>query len=98
MKTDIANGEAKFGAKIVATDPDALIGLNDYNADTFVLNYNSTDQSTGVTSTYGDPFFSTDGAPVSNQNLQVVFGASVAPNTPAGNYSAGLSLIATGKF
>jgi hypothetical protein len=96
LKTDIANGEAKFGAKVNPVNT-ALEGLNDYNADTFVLNY-AANQLTGITSTYGDPFFSTKGEPVSNENLQVIFGASVAPNTPAGNYSAGLSLIATGKF
>lgn len=98
LKTGIANGEAKFGAKINPTDAAALIGLNDYNATTFTLNYNDTDQSTGVTSSYGDPFFSTNSKPVSNQNLEIVFGAAVAPNTPAGLYSAELSLIATGKF
>lgn len=98
LKTGIANGEAKFGAKVVATtDVNALIGLNDYNADTFVMNYAS-NQLSGVTSTYGDPFFSTNAKPVSNQNLEVIFGAATAPNTPAGNYSAELSLIATGKF
>lgn len=97
LKTGIANGEAKFGAKVNPTDAAALIGLNDYNASTFVLNY-AANQLSGVTSTYGDPFFSTNAKPVSNQNLEVVFGASVAPNTPAGNYSAQLSLIATGKF
>jgi hypothetical protein len=97
LKTGIADGEAKFGAKINPTDAAALIGLNDYNASTFVLNYAS-NQTSGVTSTYGDPFFSTNSKPVSNQNLEVIFGAATAPNTPAGNYSAQLSLIATGKF
>lgn len=97
LKTGIADGEAKFGAKINPTDAAALIGLNDYNKDTFVMNY-ATNQLSGVTSTYGDPFFSTNAKPVSNQNLEVVFGAATAPNTPAGNYSAQLSLIATGKF
>lgn len=97
LKTDITNGQAKFGAKVSPTNPLILLGLNDYNASTFVLNYAS-DQLSGVTSTYGDPLFSTDGKPVSNENLEIIFGASVAPNTPAGLYSAELSLIATGKF
>lgn len=97
LKTGIADGEAKFGAKVNPTDAAALIGLNDYNKDTFVMNY-ATNQLSGVTSTYGDPFFSTNAKPVSNKNLEVIFGAATAPNTPAGNYSAELSLIATGKF
>lgn len=96
QKTDITDGQAKFGAKIVAADPLALIGQNDYNATTFTLNYNNT--TSGVTSAYGDPFFNTADGPVSNENLEIIFGAAVAPNTPAGLYRAELSLIATGKF
>ncbi len=97
LKTDFTFGNAKFGAKVNPATAN-LEGLNDYNASTYVLNYNSVDQSTGVTSPYGDPFFSTKDLPVSNENLEIIFGASVAPNTPAGLYSAELSLIATGKF
>lgn len=93
----VAAQEAKFGARFNPFDDEALIGLSSYNATTYTMNYAS-NQQTGVTSTYGDPFFNTAGGPVSNQNLEVIFGASVAPNTPAGLYSAELSLIATGKF
>ena len=96
LTSNITAGQAKFGARFNPTNP-ALVGMNSYNAATYTLNYAS-DQNTGVTSTYGDPFFSTDDAPVSNENLEIIFGASVAPNTPAGLYSAELSLIATGKF
>lgn len=100
LATGIAAGEAKFGVK--TTSPVGGLGvlspIGDYNATTFALGYNAVDQSTGVTSPFGDPFFNTNNAPVSNVNMEVVFGASVAPNTPAGLYSADLSLIATGKF
>ncbi len=54
--------------------------------------------TTGVTSTYGDPFLDTAGAPVNNQNMQLTFGVTVSNDTPAGTYSADLSLIAVGKF
>lgn len=95
--TNITAGQAKFGARFSPGTAN-LIGLGGYNATTYALNYNATDQSTGVTSTYGDPLFSTNSLPVSNENLELIFGASVAPNTPAGLYAAELSLIATGKF
>lgn len=54
--------------------------------------------ASGVTSTYGDQFLTTSGAPALNKNMTLTFGASAANNTPAGSYSADLSLIATGKF
>lgn len=100
QSADVAAGTASFGAKLSlgAADADGELGVEGiYNALTFALAYDNT-LATGVTSTYGDPFFNTNGAPASNKNLEVIFGASVAPNTPAGLYSADLSLIATGKF
>lgn len=100
LATGIAAGEAKFGVK--TTNPVGGLGvlspIGDYNTTTFALGYDAVDQSTGVTSPFGDQFFNTNDAPVSNVNMEVVFGASVAPNTPAGLYAADLSLIATGKF
>lgn len=100
LVSDISAGQAKFGAKVnpTAGGTGTLVGLTGYNASTFVLNYNSTDQSTGVTSTYGDPIFGTDAKPASDKNVTLTFGASVNSGTPAGLYSADLSLIATGKF
>jgi hypothetical protein len=68
-----------------------------YNATTYAFNYVGTNLS-GVTSTLGDPFLDTAGAPVNNQNMQLTFGATVTNATPAGNYSTSLSMIATGKF
>lgn len=52
----------------------------------------------GVTSTYGDEVLNTDGKPANNQNATLEFGATVTNSTPAGLYTADLSLIATGKF
>jgi hypothetical protein len=68
-----------------------------YNDTTYALNYAALN-ATGVTSTYGDPFLDTADAPVNNKNMELTFGVSVTNDTPAGLYSADLSLIATGKF
>jgi hypothetical protein len=102
LNTDIAAGEAKFGVKTTAA---AAVGSGSgvlqpvayYNNSTFALRYADGD-ATGVTSTYGDPFLDTDNAPLNNMGMQIIFGASAANNTPAGLYSADLSMIATGKF
>jgi len=74
-----------------------LVPIGNYNNTTYALNYLANNTS-GVTSTYGDPLFSSDDAPVNNKNMQLTFGASITNETPAGLYSADLSLIATGKF
>lgn len=107
LNSDIAAGEAKFGVK--TTDAAGTSGYgaasgtfqpypaSSYNNSTYAFNY-VTGDATGITSVYGDPFLNTDGAPVDNMNMELVFGASVANNTPAGDYSTHLSLIATGKF
>lgn len=68
-----------------------------YNNTTFKMNWVSGD-ATGVTSPYGDPFLDTNGAPVNNMGMPITFGASASNTTPAGKYSAAISLIATGKF
>lgn len=109
LKDGITSGDSKFGVRTAtaASTPtdgvqDAIgtlkpVTLSGYNDATYALNYASDDQS-GVTSAYGDPFLDTDDAPANNQNMGLVFGATVNNNTPAGSYSADLSLIATGKF
>jgi hypothetical protein len=61
------------------------------------MNYVSGD-ATGVTSTYGDPILNTAGAPANNQNMPLTFAASINNNTPAGDYSATLGLIASGTY
>lgn len=105
------DGEAKFGVRLGTATPVGTAGqfggtyriydngVDDpyYDTTALRLNYVAADAS-GVTSSYGDPILDTNGAPVNNMNMPVIFGASAANNTPAGNYRANLSLIATGKF
>lgn len=103
----ITDGEAKFGVKTGTaagqTPSTGTIRPFDsgtgayYDNSTFKLNWVNGDAS-GVTSTYGDPFLDTNGGPANNMGMPITFGASAANNTPAGRYSADLSLIATGKF
>ena len=95
-------GTAKFGVKLGADIPQsgdnsALTHRGNYGNTNFYIGYNETDESTGVTSVYGDPIFGSAGY-ANNLPMTLTFGASVAPNTPAGRYSADLSLIATGTF
>ncbi len=100
---------ARFGVKTTAAYPTvAAANANgtlqpvpasfyDNNHLEYALNFDENNE-TGVTSTYGDPFLNTAGAPVNNQNMQLTFGATVSNDTPAGSYSADLSLIAVGTF
>ena len=105
LKTGFAAGEAKFGVKTATasgTDGTAFgtlipVAATGYNDTTYFFNYLA-DNSSGVTSPLGDPFLTTNNLPASNQNMQLTFGASVSPQTPAGNYSTSLNMIATGKF
>lgn len=111
QKTDITQGQAKVGVLVAAdsaTDTtlnatgtfEAVAGSG-YNATTYALNYVSGGAS-GVTSVYGDPILDTGATgsetQPSNKNMKLTFGASIAGNTPAGNYSNSYSLVATGKF
>lgn len=106
LDDDIEPGDARFGVKTTdatdSPDSDAIgdfqpVALSNYSNSIFALNY-AAGNATGVTSTYGDPFLDTNNAPVNNKNMELIFGASVSNSTPAGQYSAILSLIATGKF
>lgn len=104
---NITAGQAKFGVRAAAaTDPTGSGTPNGtfqvasgatYNASTYELKY-AADNLSGVTSTYGDPLLDTNNLPINNRNMQLTFGVSVSNSTPAGKYSADLSLIATGKF
>jgi hypothetical protein len=108
LQTGVAAGQAFFGVKTeAATATSGVAGASGlfqvkagsgYNTSTYALNYNAVDQSTGVTSPYGDAFLDTNGAPANNQNIKLTFGASISNATPAGLYSADIGLIATGKF
>ncbi len=102
----IAAGEAKFGVKTAtSTDTPSTIANgtfqpvtgSGYNTSSYALNYLA-NNSTGVTSSFGDPFLDTNNGPVNNKNIALTFGASIGNDTPAGLYSTNLSLIATGKF
>lgn len=100
---------ALFGVKLgsltssVATDAVGAVGVlkpatgSSYDATAFKINYAS-GGATGVTSTLGDPFLDTNGAPATDQNMELIFGATVTNSTPAGTYSTDLSMIAVGKF
>lgn len=94
---------AKFGVKtttaagVGATANGVLQPSAGYNNSTFALGWILGD-ATGVTSTFGDPFLNTNNLPANNQNMELIFGATVTNDTPAGLYSADLNLIATGKF
>ena len=91
------------GFGVMTGTADVTGSSGDYKAST---NYNNTNyhmnfaagNATGVTSTYGDPILNTNSGPANNLNMPLIFGATVSNNTPAGLYSANLSLVATGKF
>jgi len=57
-----------------------------------------TNNSTGVTSTYGTPLLDTNGTQTSNLNIPVTFNAAISPTTAAGQYGANFNMIATGTF
>lgn len=95
-------GEAQIGVRgSTATDEGtatgAFVTTGSYDTTNYRLNYVNGDAS-GVTGPYGDPFLTSSGAPVSNKEMQLTFGASISPTTPAGRYTANYSLIATGTF
>lgn len=101
QNTDVTIADAKFGVKTTTSTggSGALQPANGsiYTPSAFKMNW-ITGDSTGVTSTFGDPFLDTANAPATNRNMELIFGASVINETPAGLYSADLNLIATGKF
>jgi hypothetical protein len=102
LTTNLAAGTPGFGLKTntpagVGTNSGTLRPMGAYNTSTYALNYLA-NNTTGVTSAYGDPVIDSNAAPVSNMNLALTFGATISNQTPAGLYSADLSLIATGKF
>ncbi|MBI3889427.1 hypothetical protein HY312_02535 [Candidatus Saccharibacteria bacterium] len=101
-----ANGAAQFGVKTSAptdgtgtgTANGTLRTIGSYSTSAYYLGYTQGSLTNGVTSTYGDQFIDSDGAPVNNKNMQLTFAATVTNQTPAGLYSTDLSMIATGKF
>ena len=100
----IAAPDAEFGVKTAAAATDTgsspsgtYQATNGYNSSTYLFNWVS-GNATGVSSAYGDQILNTANAPVNNKNMVLTFGAQINNTTPAGLYSADLSLIATGKF
>lgn len=92
-------GAGKFGVKLTLpttndnSDSKGIIGV--------ATGYDTSDyrfDGTNVVGTYGDPLYNTSGGGVSNKDTKLTFGATAAPNTPAGKYSTSISLIATGTF
>lgn len=96
---DITADAAKFGLKLGTIDNGTgTIGVSHgYSTGNYYMNYPGNDNS-GVTSTYGDTIYDTSGGPISKGTVPLIFGANISPDTPAGNYSAALNLIATGTF
>jgi len=104
LDTDIEDNStsAKFGVKTTTmgatgTGTFQPAAGSIYTPSAFKLAFAS-DNATGVTSPFGSPFLDTANLPVNNRNMELQFGATVTNQTPAGLYSADLSLIATGKF
>jgi hypothetical protein len=105
--TNVVQGTPSFGIKADASSGSAVSGsggtsgnlvpTNSYNTSTYLMHYAS-DNTSGVTSTYGDNLLNTGGVPVNNEQLQMTLGASVSNVTPAGLYKASLNMIATGTY
>jgi len=95
----VTDAAAQFGVKTATATGTSgtLVPSAGYSDSAFALNFVNTN-ATGVTSTFGDPFLNTAGKPATNQKMTLTFAASATNETPAGLYSADLSLIATGKF
>lgn len=104
--TAIAAGQALFGVQLGTP-----AGTTSNNSGTIAKDSNYSDADTtkfgmgyvagnasGVSSTYGDPLYTTSGAPANNMTVPMTFGASVSNDTPAGIYTATINLIATGTF
>lgn len=100
--SDVTQGNAGFGLKLGTdvtdeTNGDYIAASSKYNSTQYHMNFVSGNAS-GVTGPYGDPILSTNSKPANNLNMPLTFAASVSNNTPAGNYSADLNLVATGTF
>lgn len=97
----INDGDARFGvmlSNLGGADSTTTVPAGNYSTTNYYMGYDNVDESEGVTSPYGDPVYSTGGDPVSDGTADLTFGANMSNLTPAGNYSANFSLIATGKF
>lgn len=91
----IAPGTAAFG--MYATPGSGLTATNPYASGGSTYYGMDTTGGTGVTSTYGSQVMSS-ATVLNNINSTLTFGASAATTTPAGVYSATMTLICTGTF
>ena len=97
----LTNGAAKFGAKLTLSQPSgtpasgALTAAGNWNSSTYNMPYGGADD---VTSVYGAPVYDTSGKPTNLGGGKLSFNANRSSLTPAGNYTAKFSLIATGTF
>jgi hypothetical protein len=95
----ITSGAAYFGLKFgaVTNGTGVVAPAGSYSTTDYFLHYVSGDTS-GITGPFGDPIYTTAGAPLSDGQAELVFGANRGTNTPPGEYGAKLNLLATGKF
>ena len=91
----IAAGTAAFG--MYATPGSGLTAANPYASGGSTFYGMDTTGGTGVTSTYGSQVMSSTSV-LNNINSTLTFAASAATTTPAGVYSATMTLICTGTF
>jgi len=91
----ISPGSAAFG--MYATPGSGLTASNPYASGGSAFYGMDTTGGSGVTSTYGSQIMSSSGI-LSNINSTLTFAASAATTTPAGVYTATMTLICTGTF
>ncbi|HEY8998816.1 MAG TPA: hypothetical protein VIM53_00690 [Candidatus Saccharimonadales bacterium] len=91
----IAAGTAAFG--MYATPGSGLTAANPYASGGSTYYGMDTTGGTGVTSTYGSQVMSSSTV-LNSINSTLTFGASAATTTPAGVYTATMTLICTGTF
>ena len=99
----LTNGAAKFGAKLTLSQPvggGALASAGTWSSSNYNMPYDNTHGGLldDVTSVYGAPVYDTSGAPTNLGGGKLSFNANRSSLTPAGNYTAKFSLIATGTF
>jgi hypothetical protein len=107
--TGFSAGTAMFGLTVgssaaapltaggAGTGSGTLAPATGYDATHYYIDA-ATNNSTGVTSTYGSALLTTSGTQTNNLNVPITFGASVSSTTPAGVYGATFGMIATGTF
>jgi hypothetical protein len=105
----VVNGGEGFGAETglsaaVATTGDtsatgSIVPATGYSDSSLFMSFTAGGSPvSGVTSEYGSPILTSDGAPVNDMNMPLTFGAVANNVTPAGEYSATLNLVADGTF